>query len=87
MDGCFSLRLHLNSLVCYSYGHYLDLGDDEYVRDSPLPQKTFDLLAMPDEILREREINRSQEFGPRVCVREPEESKTKSKSVKDEIAS
>ncbi|MQM02720.1 hypothetical protein Taro_035489, partial [Colocasia esculenta] len=35
----------------------------------------------------EREMNHSQEFGPRVCVREPEESKTKHKSVKDEIAS
>ncbi|MQL98170.1 hypothetical protein Taro_030887 [Colocasia esculenta] len=37
--------------------------------------------------LREREMNHTQEFGLRVCVREPEESKTKRKSVKDEIAS
>ncbi|MQL93416.1 hypothetical protein Taro_026052 [Colocasia esculenta] len=45
------LKGHLNSLVRYSHGHYLDLGDDQYVGDSPLSQKTFDLLAMPDEIV------------------------------------
>ncbi|MQL77190.1 hypothetical protein Taro_009600 [Colocasia esculenta] len=42
MDGCFSLRLvylnsfqHLNSLVCYPHGHYLDQRDDrkEYESD------------------------------------------------------
>ncbi|MQM06926.1 hypothetical protein Taro_039756, partial [Colocasia esculenta] len=39
------------SLVQKMHGHYLDLGADQYVGDGPLPQKTFDLLAMPDEIV------------------------------------
>ncbi|MQM05777.1 hypothetical protein Taro_038595 [Colocasia esculenta] len=56
MDGCFSLRLVRNgsngpTLGSPSLGISTGTsGADQYVGDSPLPQKTFDLLAMPDEI-------------------------------------
>ncbi|MQL82016.1 hypothetical protein Taro_014480 [Colocasia esculenta] len=59
MDGCFSLRLMRNgsngpTLGSPSLGISTGTsGDDQYVGDSPLPQKTFDLLAMPDEIMIE----------------------------------
>ncbi|MQL85420.1 hypothetical protein Taro_017948, partial [Colocasia esculenta] len=49
--GPMTTGIHLNSLVQKMHGHYLDLGTDQYVGDNPLLQKTFDLLAMPDEIV------------------------------------